>query len=218
MFNLVAKRECWKLTWCGRLLLVVLLVAVSWLMAVGIYPFLAVTHKIPARVLVIDGWMQASSLKRALEEFRSGEYERLLLIQPVLDAEDQNEPGRFCRNWVASWLVQQGVPEGRMTTLYPRVAMKDRTYHSAMVVKDWLKEHGLSNHPINVITQGPHARRSSLLYQKVFGGGYKVGIIAIRNLNYDPAHWWRSSAGVREVIGESIAYLYVRFFFSPTTK
>ena len=215
-FNLVTKRECWKLSWCGRLLLALLFVAGSWFVAVSIYPFLAVMDKIPARVLVVDGWMQANSLKRALAEFRSGEYDSLVLIQPLLDAEGQNDPGLACRNWVVAWFLQQGVTNAQLATLQPQVAMRDRTYHSALAVQAWLKEQGLSGQPINVITHGPHARRSRLLYRKVFGDGYKLGIISLRNLDYDPAHWWRTSAGVRELIGESIAYLYVRFFFNPT--
>ena len=215
LFSLLIRQECWKLTWCGRFLLTAFFVIIPLFTVLGVYPFLAITHKVSARVLVIEGWMQANSIKRAIEEYRSGQYEKLLLIQPILDAEDQNEPGHNCRNWVATWIIQQGIPKEQMATLYPRVAMKDRTYHAASAVRDWLKAQGLANISINVVTQGPHARRSRLLYQKVFGDSLKVGIISLRSLEYDPTHWWRTSAGVREVIGESIAYFYVRFFFNP---
>jgi UDP-N-acetyl-D-mannosaminuronate dehydrogenase len=34
--------------------------------------------------------------------------------------------------------------------------------------------------------------------------------------DYDSKHWWRYSDGVREGIGESIAYIYARFFFYPS--
>jgi len=40
-------------------------------------------------------------------------------------------------------------------------------------------------------------------------------VIALRTGRYDPAHWWRSSEGIREVPFEAIAYLYARFLFSP---
>ena len=33
--------------------------------------------------------------------------------------------------------------------------------------------------------------------------------------DYDPGSWWCYSDGVREVIGESIAYIYARVFFWP---
>ena len=54
-----------------------------------------------------------------------------------------------------------------------------------------------------------------LLFQKALGDGIKVGIIAVPNPDYDPKYWWRYSDGVREVIGESIAYIYARLFFWP---
>ena len=68
---------------------------------------------------------------------------------------------------------------------------------------------------IDVATVALHARRSRLLYQKAFGSQTEVGIIALDDLTYDPAHWWRYSEGVRETIGESIAYVYARLFFHP---
>jgi len=33
--------------------------------------------------------------------------------------------------------------------------------------------------------------------------------------DYDPKRWWRYSEGVREVLGESIAWFYAAFFFHP---
>lgn len=60
---------------------------------------------------------------------------------------------------------------------------------------------------INVLTEGAHARRTRLLYQKAFDQNVTVGIIAASNPDYNPKQWWRYSDGVREVIGESIAYM-----------
>lgn len=216
--GLVTKRECWTLTGWGRLVLVTVLVAVCALTIVEVYPFLAVTDRVPARVLVIEGWAQATTIKQAANEFRSGGYEQVVLIRPVLNLDDQYASGRYLGNWLEALLVQYGVPKERLTTLCPTVAGKDRTYYSALAVKQWLSEQGLSINSINLATQGPHARRSRLIYQKAFNGSHEVGIIALRNLEYDPAHWWHTSEGVREVIGEAIAYLYARFFFhQPST-
>jgi len=66
---------------------------------------------------------------------------------------------------------------------------------------------------INVLTEGAHARRTRLLYQKAFGRNVTVGIIAVSNPDYDPKQWWRYSDGVREDIGESTPYIYAKFFF-----
>jgi hypothetical protein len=71
---------------------------------------------------------------------------------------------------------------------------------------------------LDLVTLGPHARRSRLLYEEAFGNKVKVGVIAIAIPDYDVKRWWRYSEGVREVIGEGIGYLYVKFLFWPPTS
>ena len=68
---------------------------------------------------------------------------------------------------------------------------------------------------VNVLTEDVHARRTRLLFEMALGPGVKVGIIAVPNADYEAARWWRYSEGVRSVLGESIAYVYARFFFFP---
>ena len=65
----------------------------------------------------------------------------------------------------------------------------------------------------DVVTEDVHARRTWLLFQEAFGKGIKVGIIAVPNPDYDADHWWRSSEGFREVIGEAVAYAYAKLLF-----
>ena len=73
----------------------------------------------------------------------------------------------------------------------------------------------MSAQGINVVTEDVHARRTRLLFQEALGPDVKVGIIAVPSPEYEARHWWRYSEGVREVIGESIAYVYARFLFWP---
>ena len=70
---------------------------------------------------------------------------------------------------------------------------------------------------IDVISMGVHARRSWVLFKKAIPL-MDVGVIAITPNNYDTSRWWLSSEGVRNVISESIAYIYARFIFSPPIK
>ena len=94
---------------------------------------------------------------------------------------------------------------------------RERTYSSAIALRDWFRD----NTPvdtINVVTEGAHARRTRLLYQTAVGRNVTVAIIAVSNADYNPKQWWRYSDGVREVIGESIAYIYAKFFFYPSAS
>jgi hypothetical protein len=99
----------------------------------------------------------------------------------------------------------------------PRV-MQDRTYACAVALKKWVDERGVQLTRINLVTVGPHARRSRLLFQKSFGKDMPIGVLAVPEPDYDGRRWWRSSLGFRAVTGETIAYLYARFLFHPREK
>jgi hypothetical protein len=96
----------------------------------------------------------------------------------------------------------------------PRV-QQDRTFASALSLKNWSSEHGITLTRIHLFSEGPHARRSRLLFEKAFGRKVRVGVTAVCARDYDPHHWWRSSSGVRAVADELIAYAYARFIFRP---
>jgi hypothetical protein len=197
--------------------MVVLILTVVVLAAVryGAYPFLTITERVPSSLLVIEGWSPPSTMGQAASEFLHGGYQRTVLIRPVLETGDRYESGRYSGDYMSQMLLGDGVPKEKLATLFPNVARKDRTFHSALVVKQWLKEQGLDVDSLDVATSGPHARRSRLMYQKAFGDDVRIGIIALDAHEYDPKKWWRTSEGVRDVIGESIAYVYARIIFRP---
>ena len=105
-----------------------------------------------------------------------------------------------------------GVPREHVVTVSAHSVVRDRTFHSALAVKGWLTGQGLPVNAIDVVTMGPHARRSRLLFQSAFAADARIGIIALDDHRYDASHWWRSSEGVRTVLGEAIAYLYALTF------
>lgn len=94
----------------------------------------------------------------------------------------------------------------------PRVR-QDRTYAAALALKNWSREHNVVLTRVQLVTEGPHARRSRLLFAKALGRHVKVGVTAVPVQDYDAEHWWRSSNGVRGVISELVAYGYARLLF-----
>jgi uncharacterized SAM-binding protein YcdF (DUF218 family) len=93
---------------------------------------------------------------------------------------------------------------------------RDRTYCSAVALREWFREHNVAVQSLNVLTEDTHARRTRLLFKRALGKNVTVGIIAVPNPDYDPRHWWRYSEGVKDVVSESVAYLYAKFFFWPS--
>ena len=97
-----------------------------------------------------------------------------------------------------------------------RVMDRDRTYASAVALRNWFREHNVVVSGINVVTEDLHARRTRLLFQKAFGKDVQVGIIAVANVDYPANRWWHYSQGLKDVVSEFAAYLYARVLFFPS--
>jgi hypothetical protein len=210
-------RERWSLSWRGWSLVAGVIVLVTFVFIWRAYPFLAVTHRVNANVLVVEGWIHEYAIGTALKEFRSNHYQRVFTTGgPVAGS------GRYINDFYTSasvgadLLKKAGVPDESLQMVPSRVIARDRTYSSALALREWFRDHNLAVHSFNVLTEDCHARRTQLLYQEAFGKKVAVGIIAVSNPDYNPKDWWRYSDGVREVIGESIAYIYAKFFFYPS--
>jgi uncharacterized SAM-binding protein YcdF (DUF218 family) len=116
----------------------------------------------------------------------------------------------------AELLKKNGLSSDSLQKVPSRVMDRDRTYGSAVALRNWFHEHNLAVRGINVLTEDVHARRTRLLFQKALGDNVRVGIIAVPNPDYDSRHWWRYSEGVKDVFSEATAYLYARFLFYPS--
>ena len=212
---LVKRKMRWGLTPLGWLSLAILGFAVFCGVVIGIYPFLAVNEPVQGDILVVEGWLPDYALEDVVKWFRSHDYRLLVttggphckghyLLQYKTSAE-----------LTAAILIQLGLDENRVKALPVPLVSMNRTYGSALLVKEWLADSVPSIKAFDIYSQGPHARRTRLLFEKVFGNEIDIGIIAAPDEEYDPQRWWMTSAGFRTVIDETLAYLYARFFFWP---
>jgi hypothetical protein len=212
--GIFVRRPCWTLSWRGKIALLAIAV-VAFLAGIdGLYPFLAITKRVPSDVLVIDGWMPTQVLGLAAAEFKRNNYRRAFVVRGVYDL-DSKDLEQTWDDYVANILVRRGIPRDRLTPVLFPGYKKDRTYHSALAIKDWCIKNGVALKSFDVATVGSHARRSRLLFEKAFGKDTNIGVIALDDPAFDSGHWWRSSEGVHEVPFEAAAYLYVLLIFSP---
>jgi uncharacterized SAM-binding protein YcdF (DUF218 family) len=215
LWGTITWKERWGLSWRGRLVVALLAVLAGWLGFVNIHAFLAVTHRVDARALVVEGWVGDFAIQVGLDEFKSGSYERVYATGGPTEGSGYTSDYDTSAAWGAGRLLRGGIRRELVQMVPARTVGRDRTYASAVALRDWFRDHHLPVEAVNVVTDGPHARRTRLLFQEALGPDVPVGIIAAQSPDYDPQHWWRSSDGVRDVIGESIAYVYARFFFWP---
>ena len=183
-----------------------------------VHPFLAPTKPVGGDILVVEGWLPDYALEKAKKRFQQGGYQLLVTTGGEISVGYHLSEYKTWAELAASTLKNLDFPEDKiMTAQAHKTFKKDRTYHSILALQKRLSKEGFNEASIDMVSLGVHARRSWFLFEKVFSS-VNVGVVAISPNDYDATRWWLSSAGVRNVISESIAYLYARFIFSPPIK
>ena len=202
----------------GWLLLLAFAVLTGFGVIRSVHPFLAVTARVPARVLVVEGWAVDTVLQAGLDEFRRGGYRDLICTGgPIEKGETLSPYGSFAEVGRAT-LERLGAPLDAVHAVPAPHVKRDRTYASAVTLRDWLRRHHREPIAFNLLTTDTHARRTRLLFQRAFGEDAQIGIIAVPDDHFDGSQWWRSSEGFRSVLGESLAYVYARCVFSAVDE
>ena len=216
--GLMQRRECLVPTWRGWLVFLGACLVLSGGLLRGIYPFLAVNDPRPGGVLVTEGWATEETMAVVLAEFRRGQYEAVFVTGGPIEKTSPLAEYKTYAEHGAMILTRVGCDPRAVHAIPAPPVVQDRTYASAVALKNWLREHGVAAEKVNVMSGGAHSRRTRLLFQKAFGDGVTVGIIASPDRDFDPRRWWASSAGFRSVTSEAIAYLYARFLFHPADR
>jgi uncharacterized SAM-binding protein YcdF (DUF218 family) len=217
MWGLFDRRERWSLSWRGRLILAFAVGLISVLVFTSVYPFLAITHRVNANILVVEGWIHEYAIRTAVKEFQSNHYQRVFTTGgPVGGSGGYINDFMTSASVGADLLRKAGVPDQSLQMVPSRVMDRDRTYGSAVALRNWFRAHDIAVSGIDVVTEDVHARRTRLLFQKAFGKDVQVGIIAVANVDYPAHRWWHYSEGLKDVVGEFTAYLYARLLFFPS--
>ncbi len=214
-FGLFRRREKWTLTWRAWLLLLMVLGGGGAYAFVHAHDFLAVDAPVDTTILVIEGWVP----RYAVTNYVKRNQDRYSVIYTTggstLTDYRSNDISDTYASVARTRLARAGVPVEKIRVIPGLIARRDRTFSAALSLRHWCETNNVSLTSFNVVTLGPHARRSRLLHEKAFGSHVKIGVIPLTNIEYDADHWWRYSEGVKETLSEAFAYIYSRFFFSP---
>jgi hypothetical protein len=217
-WGLLRRRECLLPTWRGWLLLLLAGLFLTTGAVRKVQSFLAVTDPVRGGALVVEGWAPDYALEEVITEFRRHHYTKLYVVGVPLEQGAPLSEYKTFAELGAATLLKLGLDRDSIQAVPTPAVRRDRTYASALVLKQWLQQHNAVPAELNLISLGVHARRSRLLFEKAFGRDSRVGIIALENRDYDPAHWWQYSQGVRAVTDELFAYVYARLLFHPAEK
>lgn len=214
-FGLLRRRQAVLPTWRGLALAMLLLGGTLVLVARALPHFLILRNPQPGGLLVVEGYAWDAMLAQAKAEFEKGDYELLLITGGPMEKGEALLEYKTTPHACAAILQAMGMDGALLRPVVNARVARDRTYASAVALRDWLAAEGRKPGHITLMAEALHSRRSVLLFQKALGEGVRVTSLPYENPEADLTHWWRTSGGVRGVVGELLAWLYARVFFHP---
>ena len=205
-------------TLLGWLISAILTCTVLLAFSLNIYSFLAPETQPHTGILVIEGWIGDEPLDEAILIYRAGNYSKIICTGLQIETGSYLQAFKSYSEMTKARLQHLGLRNEEIIATASKETKKNRTYGSAVALKELLLAENIEESNVHLITVGPHGRRSRYLFQLALGSDHTVGISSLEESGYDSKNWYTTSAGVRTVLGELIGYLSARVFFHPVAS
>jgi hypothetical protein len=219
---LFRRRHVWLPTLWGTAALLGALAAIAAALVASAPAYLAVTEPARgadgngARLLIVEGWLEDRELDQAVALFRGGHYERIVTTGgPIESWTGMPVPWQDYAERGARYLAAHGLADATIDAVPAPASAQDRTFLSAVVVRDWAAHQRIRLDAVDLLSVGEHARRSRMMFRAAFGPEVEVGVIAARPTFHDTQRWWKTSIGAKAVLGESISLAWTVCCFWP---
>ena len=214
---LFRRREVILPTLWGWLLVIALLGAAATLLARHLGGWLAVSEPAahpPAELLVVEGWLGERELDAAAAYARQHGYRRVVTTGGPITS--FSTYANYAER--AAQRLRKQLPDVPVEAVPTPATKQDRTYASAVWVRDWSQQRAMSATTIDVYSLGPHARRTRILYRLAFGEATRVGVIAGTPHDSDTLRWWTSSEAAKMVLMEAASLAWTQCCFWPAPR
>jgi hypothetical protein len=214
-FQLFVRKPCRRPTFWGWLVFLVLLVLVFRLWLGGVCRWLSLNEPVPAKTLVVEGWIEDYALRHAVEYYKKNGYRHMIVTGLPLTQWRDYLHFKNTAQGASAVMRKYGFGDTIFQAVIPLSVTINRTYNTAVATRLLFEQHPEFGKSFNIYSVGVHARRTHLMFERAFGNNFRVGIIADTDRTFDPVHWWRTSKGFRNVSNEFVAFVYVWAFFHP---
>ena len=114
-----------------------------------------------------------------------------------------NSYAEFAKNRILS----MGIVSSLIIAIQGKRARINRTLTSALAFREWLKTSNIDVKGINIVSQGVHARRTWMTYNKILNEKYNIGIISLPDYKNNHSKEKKVLKTLREALG--IIYYWV---------
>lgn len=213
--RLIQKKECYGLTWFGRLLTMLVIFVIFAVLFLRVPLWLSRSKPVNGQLLVLDGVMSNYAIKEAIKLFEKGTYEKIVVTGVDFPTDSYLLDYKSMAEYTYANFLKLNFDSTKIYCLPSGKALKNRTYNSGTILKHWMQETNVPYTKIDILAVGCHSARSKYLFQLALGNAYEVGVVSVNSPSYSNARWWETSQGARVVISETIGFLYAKFIFFP---
>lgn len=215
--RLFDRRPRWGFTGLGWLVGLGLGLALLFGVVPRAHDFFAMNQPIAsADLLIVEGWITDANAQDAIHEFRSHPYQAMVTTGTQIPRGYYLSEYKTFADLSRASLIKMGLDAKQVIAVPAPGVPRDRSYTAALAVNDWINEQNRSSgkafKSANLLSEGTHARRSWMLYQKALQGKIQLGVIAVPPQDYRADRWWTQSEGFKRVLFESIGWVYVQVF------
>lgn len=108
-------------------------------------------------------------------------------------------------------LIVAGIDSSLITAVPARKVRINRTLTSALAFRDWIETSNIEVKGINIISMGPHSRRTWMTYRKILSAQYDIGIISVPDNSGQHSRVRR----VIRILREAMGIIYYRIILLP---
>jgi uncharacterized SAM-binding protein YcdF (DUF218 family) len=206
--HLLKEKTCKRPTVLGWMLFLLTAGLLLWFSLPLWCAFLCLHEPIAADILVVEGNVPDYALDRAVALDKASPARWIFTTGIPIEHAAYLTGYTNYADLTAALLKIKGVDSNRIISVPCQPVRKDRTFTSALALREKLRGMGIPGGVLNVISSGSHSRRTQLLFKRALGPNWRIGIYSIPDRDYDQQHWWRSSYGMRAVVYEGLAFLY----------
>ncbi|NOQ17289.1 MAG: hypothetical protein GQ581_09535 [Methyloprofundus sp.] len=212
--KLFKKQQIYLPTPLGLTLITLIFLITTIFILKNLAHYLTQQQSIQAEILIVEGWISEQGLNEVIQHYKANPYKILITTGGLIKGKYKIKHKTYAES-AAAYLRKNGLNKIQIKSLPAPDSAQNRTFLSAVIVRDWMQQQKTPKTKINIISQGVHARRTKFLYQIAFGEQYQIGIIAAKPVGYQLANWWQSSIGAKAVLTELIGLTWVKCCFYP---
>src|SRR6266404_8562636 len=117
---------------CSVCIASLLSIAVGWWFICG-ESFLSLTKRLPADILVVEGWIGRAGVRASAEEFEKGAYQYIVATGGLSSGRWEDEPASYAEMAVAE-MRRFGIPKDKIVLAAAKCTESHRTFESAVAV------------------------------------------------------------------------------------